>query len=75
MVMPDVVFVLAGALVLVLALLGWRRGRRLRVLFDAVRDLDFTTLTAYRHGRLEEVPLAERAMTQRQGGWLSPSRC
>ena len=66
--MGDLILVLAGALVLVLVVLGWRRGRRLRLLFDAVPDLDFSTLAAYHHGRLEETPLAERAMTQRQGG-------
>jgi hypothetical protein len=63
----EVVLVVAVALV-VLALLGWRRGRRLRVLFDSVRDLDLSALGGYRHGRVEEVPLAARALTQRDGG-------
>ncbi len=66
MVMRDVLLVLAVAAVLML--LGWRRGRRLRVLFDSVRDLDLAALAGYHHGRLEEVPLAERAVTQRDGG-------
>jgi hypothetical protein len=64
----DVLLVLGALLVVVVAWLGWRRGRRLRVLFDAVRELDFASLASYRHGRLEEVPLAERATTQRDGG-------
>ena len=58
----------ALAVVLVLALLGWRRGRRLGVLFDSVRDLDLAALATYRHGRLDDVPLAGRAITQRDGG-------
>ena len=58
----------ALAVVLVLALLGWRRGRRLGVLFDSVRDLDLAALATYRHGRLDDVPLAGRALTQRDGG-------
>jgi hypothetical protein len=66
MVMRDLLVALA--VVLVLALLGWRRGRRLRVLFDSVRDLDFSALATYRHGRLEQIPLAGRAVTQRDGG-------
>ena len=66
MLMRDVLLVLA--VVLVLMLLGWRRGRRLRVLFDSVRDLDLGALAGYHHGRLEQVPLAERAVTQRDGG-------
>ncbi len=61
----DVLLVVAA--VLVLALLGWRRGRRLRVLFDQVRDLNLVSLIKYQHGRLEQVPLAERALTQRDG--------
>jgi hypothetical protein len=66
MVIRDVLLVLAA--VLLLMLLGWRRGRRLRVLFDSVRDLDLAALAAYHHGRLEEIPIAERALTQRDGG-------
>ena len=66
MAMRDVLLVMAVALAM--TLLGWRRGRRLRVLFDSVRDLDFVATVKYHHGRLEEVPLAERALTQRDGG-------
>ena len=66
MVMRDVLLVVA--IVLVLALLGWRRGRRLQVLFDSVRDLDLAALAVYHHGRLEDVPIGERAVTQRNGG-------
>jgi hypothetical protein len=62
------VALLAVAAVLLLALLGWRRGRRLRVLFGSVRDLDFAALAGYRHGRLEDVPLAARALVERDGG-------
>ena len=65
--MRDVV-VLAVGLVLGLAVLGWRRGRRLRALFDSLRQVDLTALAGYRHGRIEDVPLAERAVTQRDGG-------
>lgn len=68
MVLRDALPALGALLVLVLAFLGWRRGRRLRVLFDTVRELDFASLVSYRHGRLEEIPLAERAVTQRDGG-------
>jgi hypothetical protein len=62
--------ILAAVLVVVVVLmiLGWRRGRRLRVLFTAVRDRDLAALGAYRHGRLEEVPLGERAVSQQSGG-------
>jgi hypothetical protein len=67
-VIRGVVVSLVVALVIVLVLLGRRRGRRLRVLFDAVRGLDFTALAAYHHGNLEELPLAGRAMSQKQGG-------
>ncbi|HXX31952.1 MAG TPA: LssY C-terminal domain-containing protein [Myxococcaceae bacterium] len=63
---PNAVLLLAIAVVLVLALLGWRRGKRLRVLFDAVSDRDLASFS-YHHGRLEDVPLADRAMTQSDG--------
>lgn len=59
---------LAIGLGLGLALLGWRRGRRLQALFDSLRDVDLAALAGYRHGRLEDVPLAERAVTQKDGG-------
>src|SRR5512144_1504779 len=65
MAMRDVLLVVAA--VLVLSLLGWRRGRRIQVLFDSVRDLDLVSLLKYQHGRLEQVPLAERALTQQDG--------
>jgi len=65
--MRDVI-VLAVGLVLGLVVLGWRRGRRLRALFDSVRDVDITALAGYRHGRLEDLSLADRAVTQRDGG-------
>jgi len=65
--MRDVV-ILAIGLVLGLLVLGWRRGRRLRALFDSVRQVDLTALAGYRHGRVEDVSLAERAITQRDGG-------
>jgi LssY C-terminus len=65
--MRDVV-VLAVGLVLGLVVLGWRRGRRLRALFDAVRTVDLAALIGYRHGRVEDVPLGDRAVTQRAGG-------
>jgi LssY-like putative type I secretion system component LssY len=67
MVLHDVIVALA-VLLLVLGVLGWRRGRRLQALFDSVRDLNVGALTGYRHGRLEEVPLAGRALTQRDDG-------
>jgi len=66
MVLRDIV-VLAVGLVLGLLLLGWRRGRRLRALFDSVRDVDITALAGYHHGRLEDLSLADRAVTQRDG--------
>lgn len=66
MVLRDL-FVLAIGLVLGLLLLGWRRGRRLRALFDSVRSVDLAALAGYRHGRLEDVPLGERAVTQGDG--------
>ena len=66
--MREILILLAGLVVLLLALLGWRRGRRLRVLFDSFRDLDFAALATYHHGRVEEVPLRERAVTQQVGG-------
>ncbi|HUN67161.1 MAG TPA: hypothetical protein VMU46_00055, partial [Burkholderiales bacterium] len=62
------VLVLGVGLLLGMVLLGWRRGRRLHALFDMVRDVDRASLTGYRHGRLEDVPLAERAVTQEDGG-------
>jgi len=62
----EVVLVLA-VFVLALAILGWRRGRRLRVLFDTVREFDLAALAGYRHGRIEEVGLAERAVSQQDG--------
>lgn len=65
--MRDVLLVVAGVVVLSAALLGWRRGRQLRVLFDSVRDLDLAALLGYRHGQVESIPLAERAVTQRDG--------
>ena len=67
MVMRDIV-VLAIGLVLGLLLIGWRRGRRLRALFDSLRDVDITALAGYRHGRLEDLSLADRAVTQQDGG-------
>jgi hypothetical protein len=67
MVLRDVLVALA-VLLLVLAVLGWRRGIRLHALFDSVRDLRLGAFTGYRHGRVEEVPLAERALTQTDGG-------
>lgn len=67
MLMRDVLLLAVG-LVLGLMLLGWRRGRRLRALFDSVRDVDLAAFTGYHHGRLEDVPLAERAVTQEDGG-------
>jgi len=63
---PILTAVLVG--VVVLMILGWRRGRRLQVLFTAMRDLDVAALGAYHHGRLEQVPLAERAVCQQSGG-------
>lgn len=65
MLLRDVVLVLA--VVLVMAVLGWLRGRRLRELFTTVRDLDLAALAGYQHGRVEEVGLTERALTQRDG--------
>jgi hypothetical protein len=62
------VLVAVAVLVAVLAVLGWRRGRRLQALFDSVWDLRLGSLTGYRHGRIEEVRLAERSLTQRDGG-------
>ncbi len=65
--MRDIV-VLGVGLVVGLLLLGWRRGRRLQALFDSVRDVDLTALAGYHHGRLEDLSLADRAVTQRDGG-------
>ncbi len=62
MLVRDVVLVLVG--VAAMAVLGWLRGRRLRTLFSTVRDLDLTALAGYRHGRVEEIGLAARAVTQ-----------
>jgi LssY C-terminus len=67
MVLRDVLVALA-VLVVVLAVLGWRRGRRLQSLFDSVRDLRLGGFTGYRHGRIEDVSLANRALTQTDGG-------
>jgi hypothetical protein len=67
MVMRDIV-VLAIGLVLGLLLVGWRRGRRLRALFGSLRDVDITALAGYRHGRLEDLSLADRAVMQQDGG-------
>ena len=67
MVLHDVLVALV-VLVVVLAVLGWRRGLRLHALFDSVRDMRLGGLTGYRHGRIEQVPLAERALTQTDGG-------
>lgn len=63
----DVVLLAVG-LVLGLAVLGWRRGRRLRALFQSVRVVDVTALAGYRHGRIEDIPLAARAVSQREHG-------
>jgi hypothetical protein len=63
----DLWVALAVTTVLLLVMLARRRGRRLQVLFDGVRDRDLTALSGYHHGRLEEVPLAERAMKQTDG--------
>jgi len=63
----EVVLVLA-VVGLVLVILGWRRGRRLRVLFDTVRELDLAALAGYRHGSVEEVGLSDRAVSQQDGG-------
>jgi hypothetical protein len=65
MLLRNVLLVLAG--VAVLAVLGWRRGRRLRSLFDEVRELDLAAIAGYHHGKLEQIALAGRALTQRQG--------
>ncbi len=63
----DVLLLVVG-LVLGLGVLGWRRGRRLHALFQSVRAVDVTALAGYRHGRLEDIPLADRAVTQREDG-------
>jgi hypothetical protein len=62
------VLVALTVLVLVLAVIGWRRGRRLQALFDSVWDVRLGSVTGYRHGRIEEVPLADRSLTQKDGG-------
>ena len=67
MVLRDVLVALAVLLVM-LAWLGWRRGKRLQALFDSVWDLRLGPLTGYRHGRIEEVSLADRALSQTDGG-------
>ncbi len=67
MVVRDVLVALA-VLVVVLAVLGWRRGKRLQALFDSVWDLGLGGFTGYRHGSIEQVPLAARALTQTDGG-------
>jgi len=67
MAMRDVLLLAVG-LVLGLAVLGWRRGRRLQALFHSVDAVDVIALAGYRHGRLEDIPLADRAVTQRQDG-------
>jgi hypothetical protein len=67
MTLHDVLVALA-VLVLVLAVLGWRRGRRLQALFDSVRGLSAGAFTGYQHGSIEQVPLADRALTQKDGG-------
>jgi len=64
----DILLVLSGAVVVVLMVLGWRRGRRLQGLFGRVRDLDLVATVKYQHGRVEEIPIAERAATQSSGG-------
>jgi len=66
MILRDVIVALA-VLLLVLAVLGWRRGRRLHALFDSVWDLRPGAFAAYRPGRIEEVPLADRSLTQTDG--------
>ena len=67
MALHDVLVALT-VLVVVLAVLGWRRGRRLHALFDSVRDLRLDPFTGYRPGRLEDVPFGDRALTQTEGG-------
>ena len=67
MALHDVLVALT-VLVLVLAVLGWRRGRRLQALFDSVRGLSGGAFTSYRHGSIEQVPLADRALRQKDGG-------
>jgi hypothetical protein len=61
------VLVAVAVLVVVLAVLGWRRGRRLQALFDSVSDMRLGAFTGYRHGRIGQVPLADRALTQTDG--------
>jgi hypothetical protein len=58
--MHGALLVPAVVLVLAAALLGWPRGRRLQILFDSGRDLDFADLGEYHHGRPEEVPPVTR---------------
>ena len=63
MALRDILVALA-VLVVVLLVLGWRRGRRLQALFDSVWDLRLGGFAGYHHGRIEEVPLRDRALTQ-----------
>src|SRR5262249_23063044 len=62
------VLVALTVLLLMLSVLGWRRGRRLQALFDSVWDLRLGSLIGYHHGRIEEVSLAGRSLTQNDAG-------
>ena len=65
--MRTLVVVVVAVALLALALLALRRGRRLGVLFDQLGDLHLDALWNYHHGRIGDVPLAERALIQREG--------